>query len=295
LRRIAVTDSERKAWAEQLEEEVSRTLKDMPEYQKLLSLYRDLLLAQNEAKGRLAPVGADIDKKRVAELARAGKTLLDEVDAKLDTEAARALFDELKDSAPGHGDDFAEEVGKIDEAIESGTLKVGEVLEEIFSGGSAEDLKKKVIDMELDPHFFALLAFSAVRPGLEAYSEKLLSLFDETDWERKSCPVCGRMPYIAKLVGEEGKRVLCCPACSAEWRYPRIKCVNCGNEDQKKLRMLSPEGHGRDRYAEVCDACKRYVKIIDTRKLARQPIMQVADAVTLHLDLLAQREGFVTL
>jgi FdhE protein len=59
--------------------------------------------------------------------------------------------------------------------------------------------------------------------------------------------------------------------------------------------MLYPEDEPRDRYADVCDNCRRYLKAIDTRELARSPIMQIADAATLHIDMLAQREGFVTL
>ena len=206
-----------------------------------------------------------------------------------------ALFDSLKKTAAGHGEEFDAEADKLDEALKEGKLDIAAVLEEAFSGTPAEELKKNAIDLDLDPHFFALLVYSSIRPNLEIYAEKLQPLFEDKDWEKNHCPVCGRLPYISKLVTREGLRVLCCPACSTTWRFPRLKCVNCSTIDHEKLRMLYPEGKPRERYADVCDNCKRYLKVIDTRKLVRQPIMQIADASTLHIDMIAQREGFVTL
>jgi FdhE protein len=295
LRRTEVAEEKENAWAEKLEREVKALLKDMPEYEKLLAMYKEMLLAQNRAKSRLPEVTVDMDANRAAVCANAGIALLGEVDAELDVEAAEALFGELKEIAAKHGEEYAREAKKIDEAVESGRLDVTAALRQAFEGGPAEELKKEAADLELDPHSLAMLVFSSIRPNLEAYAEKLLPGLDEKDWMKRFCPVCGRLPYMAKLVGDEGRRALCCPACSAEWRYPRIKCANCGTEEQEKLHMLHPEGKSLERCAEVCDNCKRYIKIIDTRKLTEQPVMQLADAGSLHLDVLAQREGFVTL
>lgn len=290
-----MADEEAQTWAQKLEEDVKRALEDMPEYEKVLAMYRELLLAQNEAKSKLPAVEVDMDADRAAVCADTGVTLLGEVDAKLDAEAAAALFGRLKEIAAGHGEEFAEEAGKLTSAVESGKLDVEAVLEEAFRGQSSEELKKQAMDLDLDPHFFALLVYSSIRPNLEIYAQKLAPLLDDKDWDKRSCPVCGRLPYITKLVGEEGRRVLCCPACSTTWRFPRLKCVNCGIDNHEKLRMLYAEGKSRERYADVCDNCKRYLKVIDTRKMARSPIMMIADASTLHIDMLAQREGFVAL
>jgi len=280
---------------ENLEEDVKRVLKDSPEYEKLLGVFKEMLIAQREARDKLPAVEVDLDAGKAAEFANAGEALLGKIEAGLDADAAAELFEKLKGIAAGHGDEFGEETGKIDVAIEAGRLDLKGLLEEVFAGGSAEDLKKKAMDLELDPHFFALLVFSSVRPSLELYAEKLRPMIDDKDLEKRLCPVCGRMPYISLLEGEEGRRALCCPACSTTWRFPRLRCVNCGEEDHEKLRMLYPEGGSRERYADVCDECKRYLKVVDSRKLVRAPVMMIADAATLHIDMLAQREGFVTL
>lgn len=295
MRRIAVVSERLDDWVIRVEEDIDAELERMPEYEKLLAMYRDSLIAQGRAKDKIAPVDVDMDKGQAAVCASTGLSLLGESGAKLKTGLAVKLFNDLKTVVSKHGKDYAEEMERIDEKVEAGDLDVAAVLEEVFAGGSAEDLKKKVMDLDLDGHVFASLVFASIRPNLELYSEALRPLVKDDDWERKFCPVCGRLPYISKLVDKEGVRMVCCPACSTEWRFPRIKCINCGTTDHEKLRMLYPEDEPRDRYADVCDNCRRYLKAIDTRELARSPIMQIADAATLHIDMLAQREGFVTL
>lgn len=290
-----MAQDDEKLWVERLEDEVERVVKAMPEYEKILGMYKEMLIAEHEAKSSIAAVEVDMDAKRAAVCIQAGKTLLGEIDAKFDAEAARALFDKLKEIAGRHGEEFAKESEKIDEAAKLGELDIAAVLEEAFAGGSVRSVKKKARELELDAEFLAYLVFSSVRANLEAYAEKLRPMIDEDDWERKHCPVCGRLPFMSSLEGEGGKRVLCCPGCSAAWRYPRIKCVNCANQDHEKLRLLFPEDGSRERCAEVCDKCKRYLKMIDVRKLAQAPVMQLVDAATLHIDVLAQREGYVVL
>lgn len=294
-RRMHVAENEAGEYAEKVRQQVETAVKRMPEYEKLLKVYSDMLLAQHEAGEKLSPVEVDMDAGRAQVCMQAGMTLLGEVGAEHDVAAAVELFGKLKSVAAGHDEEFAAERKKIDAAIESGELNIAMLIEEAFAGGGVEELKKKALDLELDPHFLALLLFASIRPGLEHYSRRLRPMIDENDWEKRFCPVCGHLPYIARLEGQEGKRVLCCPACSAEWRFPRLRCINCGTESHEKLRMLFPQGHSRERYADVCDECKRYLKVVDTRNFASQPLMLLEDAATLHIDILAQQEGFVTL
>jgi formate dehydrogenase maturation protein FdhE len=52
---------------------------------------------------------------------------------------------------------------------------------------------------------------------------------------------------------------------------------------------------GDARWIETCEACRGYVKIVDERKLpeGERVLAVVEEAATLHLDLLAEREGYV--
>jgi FdhE protein len=80
--------------------------------------------------------------------------------------------------------------------------------------------------------------------------------------------------------------------CSARWRYPRLKCPFCGNEDQNTLKVLFPGDTTSAYRADVCEKCKRYIKVVDLRKTQSKTISEIEDWATIEIDLLAEREGF---
>jgi len=110
------------------------------------------------------------------------------------------------------------------------------------------------------------------------------------DWQENVCPICGARPAMAELAGEEGHRKLCCSACSYGWSFRRIKCPSCGCEDADQLSYFTA-GEGATR-VDTCRACSRYIKTRDARKGGGEVPLEVEDLLTIHLDLLASREGF---
>jgi len=111
--------------------------------------------------------------------------------------------------------------------------------------------------------------------------------------ESGHCPACGSPPGLALLRGEEGRRVLCCSLCGQRWAFARLACPHCGNENQRSLVTLTLEEH-EARWIEACETCKGYVKTLDERKLpvGQAVIPLVEEAATLHLDLVAEEEGY---
>lgn len=110
------------------------------------------------------------------------------------------------------------------------------------------------------------------------------------EWQENVCPVCGARPAMAELLGEEGRRRLSCSACSYTWPFKRIKCPSCGCEDGEQLSYFTA-GDGATR-VDTCRACSRYIKTRDTRKGGTDVPLEVEDLLTIHLDMLASREGF---
>jgi FdhE protein len=108
-------------------------------------------------------------------------------------------------------------------------------------------------------------------------------------WQEGYCPVCGSRAGMAELVGEEGRRQLCCSACTFRWPFKRMQCPFCGNEDKDKLAYFVA-GDGPTR-VDSCKACSRYIKTRDSRKGNADVPLDVEDLMTMHLDLLAAREG----
>lgn len=110
------------------------------------------------------------------------------------------------------------------------------------------------------------------------------------DWQENICPVCGARPAMAELLGEEGRRRLSCSACTYSWPFKRVKCPSCGCEDVEQLSYFTA-GEGATR-VDTCRACSRYIKTRDARKGGTDVPLEVEDLLTIHLDLLASREGF---
>lgn len=109
-------------------------------------------------------------------------------------------------------------------------------------------------------------------------------------WEQGVCPVCGSRAGMAELVGEEGRRLLSCSACSFSWPFKRLTCVYCGCDDPGKLSYFTA-GEGATR-VDTCKGCSRYIKTRDSRTSAGNIPLEIEDLMTIHLDLLATREGF---
>lgn len=106
------------------------------------------------------------------------------------------------------------------------------------------------------------------------------------DWQRRECPVCGTIPSFASIEGSEGQRKLVCGSCLTHWRYKRIGCAFCGEEQPHRLKVLTAEEFP-GWYAAVCLTCQGYIKTADLRQMAVRPRWQQAALTTLPLDYAA--------
>jgi len=110
-------------------------------------------------------------------------------------------------------------------------------------------------------------------------------------WDEGYCPVCGAIPTMGELVGDEGQKKLHCSLCATSWGITRIKCSYCGNKKIDGLEYFTAEGETGYR-VDICRKCSCYLKVVDSRELGAGLPMDVEDINTMHLDLLAQKEGF---
>jgi formate dehydrogenase accessory protein FdhE len=112
--------------------------------------------------------------------------------------------------------------------------------------------------------------------------------------EPHRCPACGSPPSIARLRRADGGRILTCGLCGSDWEAIRLACACCGVEERESLGILRL-GDADPRWVETCEQCKGYIKTVDERRLAEGELVfpVVEEAATLHLDLLAEREGYI--
>ena len=112
--------------------------------------------------------------------------------------------------------------------------------------------------------------------------------------EAGRCPTCASPPALAVLCRDDGRRRLECGLCGDTWLVPRLMCVACGNRDQSRLATLTVRGHDAS-WVETCEACRRYLKTVDERRLPEDHILvlRAEEAASLLLDLLAEDAGYV--
>jgi FdhE protein len=177
---------------------------------------------------------------------------------------------------------------KISTALQDGTVDPECLYSAILERRRApvNDVSDQLaVPAPLVEYIFEIPLKTALEDFSSAYSSESF-----VNWQESYCPVCGSRAGMAELSGEEGRRTLSCSACSFSWPFKRMTCAYCGNEDSEKLSYFTA-GDGVTR-VDTCKACSRYIKTRDSRKGGSDVPLEVDDLLTIHLDLLAAKEGF---
>jgi FdhE protein len=138
----------------------------------------------------------------------------------------------------------------------------------------------------------ALILCLTLFPVLAAANAALDPLRQGLAWEHGYCPTCGGWPLLGEFRGLEQTRFLRCGLCAAEWAFPRLCCPFCGTREHQLLGYFHVEGEEGMGRASTCAGCRRYVKMTPTLVALSAPQLLVANAATLHLDLVADQRGY---
>lgn len=209
-----------------------------------------------------------------------------QVDVTINQELYKEWIFDLAALLEANSSDLKEDIAVIKETLTEETVIrwANEVLtfNQYYFQSFAEENKVA----EWLPYF---LAEHAIRPFLrvvaEVYTEEIPNLKT-----KGSCSCCGEPIRLAVLEGK-GKKMIVCPRCEAKWQQKRLHCSFCGNEDHDKISYYNVENDSSSKL-EVCDTCNGYIKIIDTRKLFKKQSAFLLDVNSIHLDFVAQENGF---
>lgn len=157
--------------------------------------------------------------------------------------------------------------------------------------GEASLLNEQAGAYNLNPDIFAFIASQAVSPFLQRYALELGANVTAASWLNGYCPICGGEALMAKLSKETGARVLHCHLCMMEWQFNRVECPFCNNKDQARLKFFSDDSNPAFR-VDVCEQCKGYLKAVDERATDAPACLFVEYLATIHLDIVAEREGY---
>ncbi len=261
--------------------------KQRPQFSEIFSFYLALytfLDAQTDAFLTMHPQMANREMKQ-----KEGFPLLTSADLRVDRQKTDDFLRRLAEILETNGHQGKEELAHLREVIDQGRLSTETLFRACLDrdrrpleeGANAAEVSPALLEYVLDTALsYALLR--AREEGLEVSTE---------NWNRGYCPCCGGLPSMGEIFNQDGMRRLHCATCSTAWNFPRLRCAYCGNADPESLEYFTAEGDDNHR-VDVCRKCSCYLKVIDNRTVVADLPMDIEDVSTLHLDLLAQKEGF---
>ncbi|MBL0226141.1 MAG: formate dehydrogenase accessory protein FdhE [Geobacteraceae bacterium] len=265
---------------------LSDAAKTSPEYAGIVPLFVELF-RYLEKDGRDSGITFKISRTSQTERVQGGFPLLSADDLIVDLPVCRRFLKGAIDVLKRMGSAGDEGLVAIVAALDSEAINLPAVFRSILERNrSVIDDASEGIDVPAP-----LLEYICELPLKNALEQFACGVTAEEfeGWQESYCPVCGSRAGMAELSGEEGRRSLCCSACTFRWPFKRIQCPFCGNEDVEKLSYFTA-GEGATR-VDTCKACSRYIKTRDARKGNSDIPLDVEDLLTMHLDLLAAREG----
>jgi len=265
-----------------------------PNYTDLLDILADILILREEYRQNMKDSIFHVEENLITQKMEGGLPLIDFTGKEYDLSRPKQYFNSLISIVEKRMPEEAQNIisiiknkqydwEKMIRASFDRSDEEGEAANEELASGSEARENLDLID---------LFTEESLRPELENIAEKYDEIIAKSGWSEGYCPICGKEPKIGEIrEEEEGKRYLFCHQCGFKWYFHRIKCPFCGNDEQHSLAYFAVEGEEHHR-VDVCNKCRRYIKIIELSKSSEEPNLDVEDIATLHLDMIAYDEGY---
>jgi FdhE protein len=263
-----------------------------PHYTDLLDILAEILILREEYRKNMTSPIFSVEDKLISGKMEGGLPLIDLAGQKYDLTRPKEYFYSLIAIAEKR---LPTEAHKFLDVIKDEQFDWETIIRASFNPADEEPLGKDLKlsdehDEQLD--LIDLFIEESLRPELEVIAEKYGAAVEHSGWTEGYCPICGKEPKIGEIrESEDGRRYLFCHQCGHKWHFRRIKCPFCGNEEQHSLAYFAVEGEESHR-VDVCNKCRRYIKIVELSKSSEEVNLDVEDIATLHLDMLAYEEGY---
>jgi len=273
----------------ELEERVGALVRLRPSHKKVLEFYGIILKEQLKAQEKIQIQTASTTDSATSQGARK-LSLLQGEEPPIDLEAAKRLFQSLCRIAKKENQTLQKGIEKIQRATRGRKIDMDRFLREMMLPDSPYVRELSSL-LGLDRDILLFFGRASIQPYLEKAADLLRDEVDLKEWSEGICPICGSPPLLSELAETEGRRLLICSLCGYRWHSVRMACPFCGTNDQKAHRYLFVEGDDTVRI-DVCDECKKYIKTLDSRMMGGRIFPLLEYMGTLHLDILAQQEGY---
>jgi len=273
--------------ADELLGQIDLLIEKRPMYKEALSMYRSLMVLLNELKSEITYEMRDESVREIK--VKEGFPVFSREDLPLDRSAVGSLFQRLLERLTLHKRKDKEGLEKALNKVHADPKWVHDVITTFLSNDEAT-LTKMAEEVRLTPMVLKFLAHMAVKPYMKSLRESMRERIHKDAWNYGYCPVCGSSPDMAYF-DSEGKRFLHCELCDCEWHFHRLRCPFCENKKSKELGYFTSDEDEGYR-VDFCKKCGRYIKTLDMRVIDSPAPLELENLITLHLDILAQQQGF---
>ena len=266
----------------------------IPHYTDLLDILGEILILREEYRRNMTNPIFSVEERLIPGKMEGGLPLIDLAGQKYDLTRPKEYFYSLIAIAEKR---MPADAHKFLDIIKDEKFDWEKIIRASFDPNPAEEEaleKEEKMSGENDEHLDLVDLFieESLRPELEVIAERYDAHVEKSGWTEGYCPICGKEPKIGEIrEREDGRRYLFCHQCGYKWHFCRIKCPFCGNEEQHSLAYFAVEGEESHR-VDVCNKCRRYIKIVELSKSSEDVNLDVEDIATLHLDMLAYEEGY---
>jgi FdhE protein len=274
--------------------EIARYSEIMPEYRESLLFLRKILEFQSSLADKINP-GTDermaeqqIDFLEACERLQSGQSLFENRSVPISPSLFRKALEELRFLLPQ--DSTRSALDRLLALKHMAPENVGTVLNELKTD-SDPCIKRLAQVTSTQADVLQFLLQTVLSPFFENQAGFYRDLVDSDSWRHGKCPICGSEPAIARLAGDDGRRILACSLCNTEWTFDRLRCPFCESEEQPSLRHFTVNDDKAYR-VDCCNKCRRYLKVVDERVSGHPTSLPVENIITSHLDVLAREQGY---
>jgi FdhE protein len=259
-------------------------LQKRPELERTINLHLELVAARDQIEAKAPQI--EVDKRQVDELLDERVPLLRHWEPEWDEDSFTSLLGQVCEIASRHREELAPQFDQIRSLLEDDLQQTRQIVSAYLMDGTVEAPGRPEVDREL----LSFVLNNSLHPFLQACASVFIPLIDDKKWYQPSCPVCGGEPDLGYLEETVGGLRLLCSRCDTVWTSKRGECVFCGNSDGATFAYYLSDDDVYRLY--VCGECKRYLKVIDGRKTASEPVLPVQRIVTVGMDVSARQEGY---
>lgn len=253
----------------------------------IVAFYRAMDRVHKEFTGEFPPI--ELTGRQWAGHLDGQVPLLNYVDLRLNREKVSEAFHEVCRVVSGNRPQLKDDLTQIKKVLAAYEKGIRSLLEKAIWQDD-EFLADFAAKNHLNGELLALVLYNVAKPFVTGYARSLKAYVETGGWQQNHCPVCSRKPALAVRTADNNRRQLQCSFCDTRWAYKNLKCPHCLNEDHKTMRYFSVEDD-EIYLVQVCEKCRGYIKTVNEANLAQNEVALLTDVKTLHLDIIAEREG----